>query len=236
MEELWQFPYSWGVVDGCHIPIKCPPGGAEACKEYHNFKNFYSIVLMSIVDAKYRFMCGSCGFPGNSHDSIIFQSTSLWSNIKEGNVIPSYSQNEQGVYIPSLLLVDSAFPMETWLMKPYSNAVLTKDQRYFNYRPSRARMVVEGGYGQLKGRCSENLKAITIPAKLDLTIDAVTGEKRDRTAIRDILLMKSSDKKVKLSSERSEAMRKKIRSKLMKELSNTTTKYNWRHINFFKHV
>ena len=24
-EELWQFPYSWAAVDGCHIPIKCPP-------------------------------------------------------------------------------------------------------------------------------------------------------------------------------------------------------------------
>lgn len=36
MEELWQFPFSWSAIDGCHIPIKCPPGGAEACKEYHN--------------------------------------------------------------------------------------------------------------------------------------------------------------------------------------------------------
>ena len=37
MEELWQFPYCWAAVDGCHIPIKCPPGGLESCKEYHNF-------------------------------------------------------------------------------------------------------------------------------------------------------------------------------------------------------
>ena len=111
-----------------------------------------TFILMSIVDAKYRFVCGSCGFPGNSHDSIIFQSTSLWSDFKEGKVLPNFSQCEQGVYVPPLLLADSAFPMETWLMKPYSNAILTKEQRYFNYRLSRARMVVEGAYGQLKGR------------------------------------------------------------------------------------
>ena len=55
-EELWQFPCCWGGVDGCHIPIKCPKGGAEARKEYYNFKNVYSIVLMALVDAKYRFM------------------------------------------------------------------------------------------------------------------------------------------------------------------------------------
>ena len=37
MNQLWQFPCCWGAIDGCHIPIQCPPGGEEACKEYHNF-------------------------------------------------------------------------------------------------------------------------------------------------------------------------------------------------------
>ena len=35
MEEMWQFPCCWSAIDGCHIPIKCPPGGQEASKEYH---------------------------------------------------------------------------------------------------------------------------------------------------------------------------------------------------------
>ena len=72
MEELWQFPCSLDAIDGCHIPLKCPDGGLAVCKEYHNLKNFYSVVLMGLVDAKYRFIWGSCGFPGNSHDCIIF--------------------------------------------------------------------------------------------------------------------------------------------------------------------
>ena len=38
--ELWQLPYSFGAIDGCHLPIKCPKGGLESAKEYHNFKNF----------------------------------------------------------------------------------------------------------------------------------------------------------------------------------------------------
>ena len=37
-------------------------------------------------------------------------------------------------------------------MKPYTNSVLTKEQRNFNYRLSRARIVIEGAFGQLKGR------------------------------------------------------------------------------------
>ncbi len=152
MEELWQFPFSWCAVDGCHIPIKCPPGGQEACKEYHNFKNFYSVVLMSMVDAKYRFVWVSCGYPGNSHDSIILQSTSIWSSIKDGKFLPHFSQKEDGVHIPPLVLCDSPFPFDSFFLKPYRNAVLTKEQRFFNYRLRRARMVVEGAYGQLKGR------------------------------------------------------------------------------------
>ncbi len=65
-EEL-QFQCCFGADDGCHVPIKCPKGGAESCKEYHNFKKFYSIVIMAIVDAKYRFIWASSGYPGNSH-------------------------------------------------------------------------------------------------------------------------------------------------------------------------
>lgn len=137
MEQLWHFPYAWGAIDGCHLPLKCPAGGAESRKEYHNFKNFYSIVLMAIVDAKYRFIWASCGFPGNSHDSIIFQSTELWEDITEREIIPSLGRNVNGVTVSPVILGDSAFPFRTWLMKPFTSAVLTPQQRYFNYRLSR---------------------------------------------------------------------------------------------------
>ena len=152
MEERWQFPCCWAAIDGCHIPLKCPDGGLAACKEYHNFKNFYSIVLMGIVDVQYRFIWGSYGFPGNSHDSIIFQSTQLWADITEGQGIPPIGKDIDGVTVPPLVLGDSAFPFRTWLMKPFTNAILTPEQRNLNYRLSRARMVTEGAYGQLKGR------------------------------------------------------------------------------------
>ena len=152
MESEWQFPCCFGALDGCHIPIKCPDGGLEACKEYHNFKNCYSIVLMAAIDAKYRFIWASAGFPGNPHDSIILQLTELYRSIIEDSIIPDIANNENGTNIFPLLLGDSAFPFKTWLMKPFTNAVLTEEQKYFNYRLSRARMTTEGAYGKLKGR------------------------------------------------------------------------------------
>lgn len=220
MEEMWQFPVCWAAVDGCHIPIKCPDGGCEAAKEYHNFKNFYSIVLMGLVDAKYRFVWASAGFPGNSHDSIIFQSTHLWKDITDNNVIPLISKQIEGVEVGPLIVADSAFPCTHWMMKPFTSAILTPDETNFNYRLSRARLVTECAYGQLKGRfrvlhrrseCNEQtMKPITLacvvlhniciehrepfPANLDLTTDPTSLERRDREAVRDLLNMRHCSK------------------------------------------
>ena len=51
---------------------------------------------------------------------------------------------------PPLILGDGAFPSRTWLVKPYGEAILIEKKRYFNYRPSRARMISEGAFGKLK--------------------------------------------------------------------------------------
>lgn len=220
MYDMWQFPFCWAAVDGCHIPIKCPPGGAEARKEYYNYKHFYSVILMAMVDSKYRFVWGSCGFPGNSHDAIILESTSIWANLKDNGYIPNIGEKVGNVNVPPLLIADSAFSMQPWLLKPYTHAVLTTEQRYFNYRLSRARMVVEGAFGHLKGRwrvlmrknesspsevkmatlacmvlhniCIE--KGERISNNLDLAIDPSTNEMQGWQKIRDVLQMTSCQK------------------------------------------
>ena len=119
------------------------------------------------------------------------------------------------VTVPPLIVGDSAFPLRTWLMKPFTNAVLTPQQHYFNCCLSRARMVNEGAYGQLKGRWrvllrkSESnrdhvrtatlacmvlhniciMQGDTISKKLDLSIDS-NGQKRNREEIRKLLNMR----------------------------------------------
>ena len=88
MNVQWQFSCAFAAVDGCHLSIKCPSGGAEAGKEYHNFKNFYLVVLMGLIDVKQRFIWSSVGFPGNSHDSTILQPTNLYNKIIANGIIP----------------------------------------------------------------------------------------------------------------------------------------------------
>ena len=93
-----------------------------------------------MVDSHYRFVWGSYGFPGNSHDAVIFRSTDLWTRIKEG-FLPVIGKTVGNVTVPPLIVGDSAFPLHTWLKKPYTNAVLAPQQQNFNYRLSRALVV-----------------------------------------------------------------------------------------------
>ena len=175
---------------------------------------------MGMVDSKYRLVWASCGYPGNSHYSVIFQSTDLWNQIKNQEYLPKIGKKVGSLLVPPLILGDAAFPLQPWLMKPCTNANPTLQQRYYNYRLSRARMVTEGAFGQLKGRwrvllrrceCSqENTKKTalacvvlhniclekgdTITREMDLAIDPKTGNRRDRATIRELLQMRACDK------------------------------------------
>lgn len=66
-----------------------------------------------MVDSNYIFVWASFGFPGNSHDSIIFQSTELWNNITEKCTIPNIGQTVGTTTIYPLILGDSAFPLQS---------------------------------------------------------------------------------------------------------------------------
>ena len=237
-ERFWQFPYCFGAIDGCHLPIKCPLGGQESAKEYHNFKNFYSIVLMAIVGSDYQFLWASCGIPGNTHDSSIFQATTLYKKITEGSIIPQIGnfENERPVY--PMIIGDSAFPFRPWLLKPYTNATLDPDQRYFNYRLSRARMVTEGVYGQLKGRwrllirkCESKKDNLKIQALACLCLhnlciqlkditprawDLSSNERRSQDEIREILSMRNC-RKTKDNSREAAVLRDILKDKFWEE-------------------
>lgn len=102
------------------------------------------------------------------YDARVFVNSSLYKRGQEEILLPNGKDNINGKEIPLVLLGDPAYPLLTWLMKPYSdNGHLTHYQKRFNYRLSRARAVVEHAYGRLKGRWRCLLK------KLDISIDFV---------------------------------------------------------------
>ena len=213
MESEWQLKFAFAAIDGSHLPIKCPPGGPEAMKQYHNFKNFYSVVLLALVDAKYRFIWAALGAPGNTHDSTYFQSTHLFHEVNEGNVLPGKFQFIGNTKTPPMVLGDGTFPMKPWMCKPFADAVLTEKKCYFNYCLSHACMVSEGAFGKFKSRfrvlhrkcesSKESVKAMglaavvlhntclemgyILPRSMDFTVDPATNKRRDREEVAAIL-------------------------------------------------
>ena len=128
MDAELQFPYAFSGIEGSHLPIKCPNGGQEAIKQYYISKNLYSVVLLALADAKYRFIWASLGAPGNTHDSTYLQSTSPWDEINAGKVFPDKNCIVDGVGTPPIILGDGVFPVRSWLMKPHGDPVLTPQE------------------------------------------------------------------------------------------------------------
>ena len=61
------------------------------------------------------------------------------------------------------MLGDPVYPLLQWLMKAFpDNGRLSQQEKHFNYRLSRARVVVEHSYGRLKGRWRYLLRRLDV--------------------------------------------------------------------------
>ena len=157
------FPQCVGAVDGTHIPIispqKCPA-------DYYNRKGWHSIILQGTVDHAGRFIDIYVGWPGRVHDARVFSNSSLYHRGQSSTLFPNLKESISGKDIPLVLIGDPAYPLLKWLMKAFpDNGRLSCEQKVFNYRLSRARVVVEHSYGRLKGRWRCLLKRLDIDVR-----------------------------------------------------------------------
>lgn len=74
-KDKWNFPNVIGCIDGKHVRIRCPSNSGSL---FFNYKEYFSIVLLALVDANCKFIAIDVGSFGREGDAgtIFFDLTS----------------------------------------------------------------------------------------------------------------------------------------------------------------
>ena len=140
-----------GALDGKRVLIAKPPHSGS---EYYDYKGHFSLIMMALVDANYKFMYVNVGASGHTSDAGVWERCGLKTALEENKInIPSGTflpfSNRQCPYV---IVGDDAFPLKKYLMKPFPGRDLPDEKLIFNYRLSRARRTSENAFGILAGR------------------------------------------------------------------------------------
>ena len=151
-EKKSNFPMCLGAIDGKHIRIENFP---KAGSMNFNYKKYYSILLLAIADADYKFLFVDIGGYGKDCDSSIFENTEFWRRLMSNDLSipdPKPITPDTTIKVPYVFIGDNAFAMNEHILKEFSNHNLSIKQRVFNYRLHRARRYVECAFGILSNK------------------------------------------------------------------------------------
>jgi hypothetical protein len=164
-DKFWNFPNCIGAIDGKHFKIRAPNNSGSM---YINYKKFFSIVLLAVVDAKYKFVIVDVGAYGRNSDGGILQSSKFGSKLRNGflSIPPEKALPHSTQKLPHVFVADEAFPLTKNIMRPYPSHLLNDEKkRIFNYRLSRARRIVENAFGMLQERFELFQKGVKVQPK-----------------------------------------------------------------------
>jgi hypothetical protein len=145
-----------GAIDGTHIILGIAP--LKQPEIYWNRKKKYSIQYQGIVDYRGIFIDYEIGWPGSVHDAKVYRNSFFYQNVS--TLIEGWDY----------LLGDSAYPLSSFLIKPFSNPE-NNLQTQFNITHSSHRVVVENAFGRFKNRfiCLKELNVKKILTAVHLT-------------------------------------------------------------------
>ena len=112
-------PQTVGALNAKHIAIKKPK---KSDSEYVNYKGYFSLVLMALVNAEYKFLWVNIWASGSSSDAQIFNRSKMKRGIENGTLglPPPELLEPGGPDLHYFLQGDNAFALIPWLVKPYS--------------------------------------------------------------------------------------------------------------------
>uniref|UniRef100_A0A8C7ZKP3 DDE Tnp4 domain-containing protein n=1 Tax=Oryzias sinensis TaxID=183150 RepID=A0A8C7ZKP3_9TELE len=139
--ERWNFPNCLGAMDGKHIFIQAP---ANSGSLYFNYEGTFSVVLLALVNADYRFLVVDVGSYGKAlRDGTL--------NVPPPSELPGAPELGK---VNHVIVADEAFPI-------------------FNYRLSRARRISENVFGILSQRFRVFQRTLQVqPSVVDKVVKA----------------------------------------------------------------
>ncbi|XP_060858749.1 putative nuclease HARBI1 [Metopolophium dirhodum] len=165
------FPGVIGCIDCTHVAIVPPSNNLNLNENenpeyiYVNRKGYHSINVQLICDSKLRVLNVNALFPGSTHD------THIWNN---SSVLPVMQELHRRNHHNFYLLGDSGYPLRQWLLTPITNPT-TNPEKYYNQKQMSTRSLIERCNGVLKMRFRCLLKDRTLhykPEKASSIINA----------------------------------------------------------------
>ena len=123
-----------GAIDGKHIAMRQPKHSGSL---WHNYKEFFSVMLLAIYYTRYCFGFVDVGEYGSNNDSGIFLNSKMGDLFRQGYLnIPPRNKISGGDNELSYFLVgDEIFPLEGWIMRRYAvSSQINELKKIFNYR------------------------------------------------------------------------------------------------------
>lgn len=181
--DRWSFPNCVGCVDGKHVRIRNPRHSGSM---YRNYKQYFSIVLQGVAGPDYKFIAVDVGAYGKESDGGIFSNSNLSKKLDKGALGSKSFAALPGtnIKVPHVILGDEAYPLKTYLMRPFPGENLDTATRLFNRRLSKARQVIECTFGIVTSKWRLLLKEIEVePDFVDLMVQCILVDPSARNRV-----------------------------------------------------
>ena len=175
--------------------IQCPVNSGSL---FYNYKSYFSIVLLAVASADYRFVMVDIGTYRSSNDSGVLNNIALFKCLKKKKLgVPPSKQlpnDTKETHVPHVLLGDEAFPLHCDLMQTFARNALTNERCIFNYRLSRTRKLVEIAFDILANRwrifhrrINLNPNNVTTVVKATVLLHNILRVPADKCALRSLI-------------------------------------------------